>query len=427
MLHVVCKGNLKVFFCGGDHRMVDYASSWIADRDLDKYPHLVDVLQGLTNVVTGLPDPIIGVLPNIIESLGLEDRILTPVLVRFLLRNCKNQWSTIVSSEARVEMLRYCIQDNKILDLEGLPLLPLAGGQWVEFSIGAASSRYFVDQPIFKVLSHSTEGLVDINTVTSPFEKFVETDVLKIYWSSMDVLSIGARIKYVYQNLCYKRSEVNRSQVGVSGIGYIKDLCLRFRPKYSESQTQTDDTIEQQPDGFPTDSWIKSFWYMTHTLNQTDRETLLSLLEGIHVLPITRQRLAPLSNDMPVVYLDYKKHSNDLTLTKFLDVLEDQLDCRVMRSDFFTTDATTTDYATAMDYVFEVTDATKVLNIVSRVETHKLYILEQSFCQVVCNYMAKWLSSDQGLNDVGLRTLKSLPIYRLYENSMSVPLQGSET
>ncbi|KAF9970443.1 hypothetical protein BGZ65_011120, partial [Modicella reniformis] len=289
-------------------------------------------------------------------------------------------------------MLKYCIQDNKISDLEGLPLLPLACGQWAEFSTGAASSRYLVDQPIFKALSYSKEGLVDIDIDASLVQKFKEITAFNIYWSSMSASVIGSRVKDVFQRLYYKSSGNKHRPVNI---------------------------VEQPADAFPTNSWITSFWDMTRSLNRTDRETLLSLLEGTHVLPITRQRLAPLSNELPVVYLDMK-HSKEPTLTNFLDVLEGQLDCRVMRSDSIITDAV------AMDYVFEVTDASKVLHVVSRVETHKLYVLEQPFCHVVCSYMTKWLPSDQGLNDVGLRTLKSLPIYQLYKSSKLVPLQDSE-
>ncbi|KAF9917341.1 hypothetical protein BGZ65_012915, partial [Modicella reniformis] len=210
MLHVVCKGNLEVFFCGseerGDQRMVDYASSWIAGRDIDEYPHLVGVLQGLTNVVIGLPDIVLKTLPDITKSLGLEDRILTPALVRRLLRQHKSQWSTITPGDTCVEMLKYCIQDDKISDLEGLPLLPLAGGQWVEFSTRAASSRYLVSPMIFDALSYSKEGLVDIDIDVSLVQRFRgfrgfregtefrEGADFSIYWSSMRVAVIGARI-----------------------------------------------------------------------------------------------------------------------------------------------------------------------------------------------------------------------------------------
>ncbi|KAF9947773.1 hypothetical protein BGZ65_008554, partial [Modicella reniformis] len=313
---------------------------------------------------------------------------------RKLLRQHKNQWSTVTSGNILIEMLKYCIQDEKISDLEGLPLLPLADGQWVEFSTRAASSRYLVSETIFNALSYSKEGLVDIDIDITLVQSFKEFTAFKMYWSSMRAPVIGTRIKDVYQRLCYESSDSKHIPV---------------------------DTIEQSSEAFPTNSWITSFWDMVLCLDSAERKTLLTLLEGTHVLPITRQRLAPLSTVFPVVYLDCNNHSNEPTLTDFLNVLEDQLCCRVMRSDFFITDAT------AMDYVFEVTDATKVLNIVSRVEADKLYILEQSFCHVTCSYMAKWLSSDEVLNNVGLRTLKSLPIYRLYESSKLVPLQGSET
>jgi hypothetical protein len=47
-----------------------------------------------------------------------------------------------VSNETKVEMLKYCIEDKEIVDLKGLPLLPVAGNQWVEFDVDKSNGRY---------------------------------------------------------------------------------------------------------------------------------------------------------------------------------------------------------------------------------------------------------------------------------------------
>jgi len=144
-LHVVCRDNLSVFFCRTDEtsdlRTVGYTESWIAGRDLDNYPLLLQALQALEDVVIDLPDPILKLIPGVAKTQNLEDRILTPDLVRKLLRKHKIEWSDVESPETKVEMLKYCIQDEKVEDLEGLPLLPLAGKQWVEFSVSESCTR----------------------------------------------------------------------------------------------------------------------------------------------------------------------------------------------------------------------------------------------------------------------------------------------
>jgi len=144
-LHVVCRKNLRVFFCRTDKtsdlRVVNYKESWIAGRDLDEYPLLLQALQTMEDVVIDLPDPILKLIPGVAKTQNLEDRILTPDLVRKLLRKHKIDWSDVVSRETKIEMLMYCIQDEKVEDLEGLPLLPLAGNQWVEFSVSESCTR----------------------------------------------------------------------------------------------------------------------------------------------------------------------------------------------------------------------------------------------------------------------------------------------
>ncbi|KAF9345297.1 hypothetical protein BGX34_004873, partial [Mortierella sp. NVP85] len=377
-----------------DLRTVNYKESWIAGRDLDKYPLLLQALQTLDNVVTDLPDPILNLLPGAVESLELEDRVLTPKMVRKLLREQRNEWPDVVSSDTKIEMLKYSIQDDDITDLEGLPLLPLAGGQWVEFSINTSSSRFLVPLPVFKALSYSNDGLVDINIDTTLVEKFKTDTAFDVYWSTMGVSVIASRLKDVYQQLYYQSNG---------------------------NEPQPVDSIQQQPDAFPSNEWIGDFWNMTRYLPSSDRRTLLSLMEGVHVIPITRDRLAPLSTKFQVAYLDPMRESTELTLRDFINILEDQLEYRVLRRESFITENI------AEDYVFEISNAVKVLNVIDHLKKGKIYGLNQTLRQVLCHYMAKWLPIDQRLDDVCLRTLKSLPIYIEYENSTLVPLQRPES
>ncbi|KAF9347998.1 hypothetical protein BGX26_000534 [Mortierella sp. AD094] len=394
LLQVICRDNLKVFFCksddDGDHHLVDYRSLWIAGRDINLYPLLVKTLQGLTDVAVGLPDAVLQTIPDVISSLGLESRILTPALVRRLLREHKNHWSSMVSSETRVEMLKYCVEDDNIKDLEGLPLLPLSGDLWVEFNIGQARERYLVKQEIFTVLSHSNKGLVDIEFNELLVMKFYSETEFHVFWSEINNSVISARIKDTYDRLFYDDS--SRTKKG----------C-----------------IIQPVDGFPATKWILDFWIMVRSL--ASQKSLLSLVEGLHLLPTTRQRLAPLTSDFPVVYLDRHKDNNRSTLVPFIKVLDEQLDCRVMRED----SGDWEDIAT--DYIFEVLDACKVLDILSETSPENLVSLNQDQGKIACQYMSKWLSGGAYLDDKQLFTLKTLPIYQTYDKSALVSLQYPES
>ncbi|KAK3820135.1 MAG: hypothetical protein J3Q66DRAFT_439182 [Benniella sp.] len=397
-LHVVCRKNLRVFFCKtnetSDLRAVNYKESWIAGRDLDKYPLILQALQALEDVVIDLPDPILKLIPEVAKTLMLENRILTPELVRKLLRKHKIEWSDVVSPETKIEMLKYCIQDEKVADLEGLPLLPLAGNQWVEFSVSESPTRFLVPRPVFKVLSYANDGLVDIDIDNMLVDKFNEDASFHVYWSTMEASIIASRVRDVFQNLCYQSTG---------------------------NEPQSLDSIQQRPDTFPSNEWIDHFWDMIRFLLSSERRTLLSQMEGIHVIPITRDRLAPLSTKFQVAYLDTMKESTEPTLKEFINVLEDQLEYRVLRRESFITENI------AEDYVFEISNAVKVLNVIDHLKKGKLYGLNQALRQILCNYMAKRLQIDQRLDDVCLRTLKSLPIYIEYENSTLVPLQRPES
>ncbi|KAF9918470.1 hypothetical protein BX616_008570 [Lobosporangium transversale] len=393
VLRVVCKEDLAVFFCGSetsnDQRLVSYSSSWIAGRDLDCHPHLLKALQELDEIVVDLPDPILEELQEVIEDLDLEDRILTPELVRVLLRDTKKRWSSSTSNETRIDMLTYCIQDGEIADLEGLPLLPMAGDTWVEFCSDERDCRYITSPKIFKVLEHSNEGLVDIDIDADLVESFRNEEGFSAFWCNLQIPDLAAR---------------------------IRDLFFAF--VYSGRSIPVN-VIDQTEEDFPTAQWIKDFWEMVCSFKEGS--SLLSRLDGLHLLPITRGRLSPLSKSFPVAYLDQSDLSKEPTLQSFIDVLDKQLDYRVLREGFMRHEGI------AGDYVFDVSNASMVLEIVPKISEAKLKGLPQADCQVICNYIARWLSTEVGLHIEQRKALMSLPIFQTYDMSSLVPLQGTGT
>jgi len=140
---IVVNSQFNVFFADSRHgsqHAVSYQNATIADPVMDKYPLLLDLLKRMTNLVCGVPENIANVLRSVVEDSGVRDNILTPQKVRDLLRERKDSWRDI-TSVAKTQILDYCIHDGSVRDLEGLPLLPMANGSWVEFRMSFASSR----------------------------------------------------------------------------------------------------------------------------------------------------------------------------------------------------------------------------------------------------------------------------------------------
>ncbi|KAF8944016.1 hypothetical protein BGZ46_006365, partial [Entomortierella lignicola] len=102
-------------------------------------------------------------------------------------------------------------------------------------------------------------------------------------------------------------------------------------------------------------------------------------------------------------------------------ILDDHLDCRVMRED----SGNWVNIAAA--YVFEISDAHKILDILSNAEEEKLDNLDQDHRRIACQYMSQWLSVESDLDGLQLRTLKTLPIYQTYDESSFISLAYHES
>jgi hypothetical protein len=135
----------KVFVCGSKAKGACYirqfSTLYIAGRDLDRYPLLKESLHSMVNMAEGIPNVILREIAALIPALGLDQVILTPAHVREILFDNSEQWSSIADSATRVEMIQYCILDNDVAGLEGLPLLPLDGDIWVDFLQSKAQER----------------------------------------------------------------------------------------------------------------------------------------------------------------------------------------------------------------------------------------------------------------------------------------------
>lgn len=140
---VTTNNDFKVLFADsadGEPSTMSYQMAMIADPAMNEYPLLLNLLKGMVNLVCSMPENIISVLRQIVDASGVQDNIFTPQKVRDLLREYKHSWKDSTSDDIKLEILSYCIRDNQIMDLKGLPLLLKADGSWVEFPRNIANS-----------------------------------------------------------------------------------------------------------------------------------------------------------------------------------------------------------------------------------------------------------------------------------------------
>ncbi|KAF9281483.1 hypothetical protein BGZ68_006618 [Mortierella alpina] len=385
LLEVVLAEDRVVFFSGtkarGDERMVPYSSSWIAGRDLDDFPLLVDILHEVTNVVAGLPDAILDVIPGAFDMYDMENRVLAPASVRDLLRDHKDEWLLTASADARMQMLNYCLEDKGFEDLEGLPLLPMVGNLWVEFSKERSSERHLLLDTQFDVLKYSPEGIVDISVTDLPLTTFRDQR-FKIFWANITYQQAAARVKDMFHRLCYKGDEVPS--------GCIMHL----------------------EDGFPSDSWLADFWEMSSETKLACE--LLKMLEKYHLLPILERQIAPLSTESFVISNWANRDSE--ALEAFSTVLYD-LGCRLLR------DLNSFPKGASSQYLVELSEADRILTILCKQQAECLRNMPQEQCRRVSQYMAEWLSHGAALDQEQLRVMRTLPIYLDYSEAAYVSLE----
>ncbi|KAF9082980.1 hypothetical protein BGX23_011899 [Mortierella sp. AD031] len=399
MLSDILSRDCPVFFCGpkpnGPMSVESYSNLYIAGRDLDAYPLLTKALHAVTTLAEGVPDVVLEEIFAVVESLGMTSRILTSAMVTSLLQDTKKQWNLTVDDATRVEMLKYCLQDDKSVNLVGLPLLPLAGGSWVEFSRKQARGRFLVSLEVFKALSESNNGLVNLDVEGYPFEDIEigcrsgskSGSKSKRYWSTMPVSSIAERLKTVFDNTVY--------QNGVIPEGNVSQVSGQF----------------------PSDEWLTNFWNMAHSLSSAvDQRDLLSGLVGVHLIPIRRGFLAPLSKDCPVLYLNPETGRDMPVLRRALAVLDEGLSCQTLR------EIPMGSMSLLRGYLVDVSVGPRVLSVLAKVDAAGFQNLSPTDRDHLRKYLSISLSPRASLDSHQKRALRCLPVFEMYGDTSLSPL-----
>ncbi|GJJ74593.1 sacsin [Entomortierella parvispora] len=385
---VVLNNQLRVFFAdssNGRQHAVSYQHATIADPAMNKFPLLLDLLRTMTNLVCGVPEEIAYVLRSVVEDNGVQDNILTPQKVRRLLREAKEHWRYSTSNEAKTQILEYCIHDGKINDLEGLPLLPMADGSWVEFRMSFASSRYFTDEATCRVLQFANDGIVNTN---------------------LKNLS-GAKV--FFQGAGIFMSNLQHSTI-VSKIRESLDTKLYY------NQCRSPLAISQPTEGvFLSDEWIMEVWGLLHKSNLSDA-TLKPLL-GCHLVPTEGGLLAPLKQEQKIIHRSGFLSSH-LDSDRVLSLLGITLECSVVRNGL------QDEFSWWNECFVSVTDVGTILLLLEAKSDDIQVKLDQSQRKTLCDYISGTLSSRSTLGNSQRWILGKLPIYQGYISTEFVPLSN---
>ncbi|KAG0213553.1 hypothetical protein BGX33_002837 [Mortierella sp. NVP41] len=374
----------KVFICGSkDDQFLEHPSAvYFAGSDIDQFPLLKESLHKMVYLAEGVPGVILKEIADLKTPLGGLQDFLTPALVRGILSDNKEEWTSTADTATRVEMMRYCLLDNDVSGLEGLPLLPLHGGIWAEFALDKADKRYYVPRIVFETLTKAGAGvdLVDLNARDFPFDQIIAASNDTKFWSPMQPSPIAERIRLAYDSNCY--------QGGVVPAG-----C-----------------ISQMPEQFPSDEWLQDFWNMAHSLSE--RRDMFSGLAGIHLFPAGGGQLAPFSTERRVVYLNKSIPGNVGVgvIEKVSSILEQYLGCSVLRPWFGQPGPH------LKQFVVDMSDVPGILDLFSKKTDGQLEAIAQADRMHLARYLKAFLKPTATISEEQRRLLRRLPVYKGYDS-----------
>ncbi|KAF9123426.1 hypothetical protein BGW39_008978 [Mortierella sp. 14UC] len=379
VLMAVLLQDRKVFFCGSRAKdncyLRKYSTLYIAQRDMDQHPLLKESLHSMISMAEDMPDIIQQEITALVATLGLDQVILTPAHVRQILFDNKERWASTADSATRVDMLKYCLLDNNIADLEGLPLLPLDGDIWVDFEKMRSHERFFVPRMVFETLSQANASLVDLNVEGYPFGQIHKAFRRATFWTSMPASSIAKRIRWAFHRGCYQD-------------GQVPTGCI--------SQSRE----------FPSDDWIMDFWDMAHEL--PDSTELFSGLAGLHLFPVGRGQLAPLSKEHRVIYIDSSAFGISEITDKVAAAMEQHLHCSVLRPWFRHPSFL------LLQFVIEIHRLPGLLDLLSNVTPDQFAAVSQQDREYLAKFLTLFLQPTVKLSKEQHHVLRRLPVFKRY-------------
>ncbi|KAL5721483.1 hypothetical protein ACHQM5_005125 [Ranunculus cassubicifolius] len=225
------------------------------DEQFTNTKELGEALSLLGMPIVHIPDSLMNMFLSYNSS--FQQRVVTPGTVRNFLRQCKKL--TMISRQLKIILLEYCLQDLIDTDVgkhvNGLPLLPLASGEFGYFSEASQGISYYVCNELeYRMLQRISSRLVDKN---------IPLNLLK-------------RLSAI--------SEVSGANILLFNIKYLLQLFEAFVPVSWRYKGRV--VWNPEADNHPQPSWFVIFW-----LYIRDQPDALSLFGDWPILPSTSGHL----------------------------------------------------------------------------------------------------------------------------------------
>ncbi|KAF5200676.1 Sacsin, partial [Thalictrum thalictroides] len=355
-------------------KWVSPTEAFVHDEQFTKSKELSETLLLLGIPVIHFPSFLINMFLSYDSS--FQQRLVSPAKIRTFLRQCETL--TTLSGFCKLILLEYCLQDLIDTDVGkyayGLPLIPLASGEFGYFSEASQGISYYVCSELEHRLLHKMSNrIVDIN---------IPPNILR------RLLAI---------------TEASGANIVVFSVHCLLQLFPAFVP----ASWRYERRVLWDPESnvsHPASSWFLIFWQYLR-----DKHEAVSLFGDWPILPSTSGHLYAPSNNTKLV--------NTERLPNTMKGLLVKIGCRVLDPKYGIQHLDLSQYlysangASVLDAIFDVFSPNEdVLQTISHIEVHEKVELRQFLLD------PKWYVGDSVTN-FQIRNCKRLPIFEVYSNA----------
>ncbi|XP_077231071.1 zinc finger, C3HC4 type (RING finger) family protein [Tasmannia lanceolata] len=156
----------------GGGNWVSPDEAFLHDEEFTKSKELEEALVMLRMPIVHLPKPLVDMIFKYASR--FQQRVVSPFTVRHYLRECENLNTS--SRILKIVLLEYCLLDLVDADVRrhanGLPLLPLASGNFGLFSEASEGISYFICNELeYKLLHQVSDSIIDRNIPSDLFSR----------------------------------------------------------------------------------------------------------------------------------------------------------------------------------------------------------------------------------------------------------------
>ncbi|KAK1273593.1 hypothetical protein QJS04_geneDACA019168 [Acorus gramineus] len=346
--------------------------AFIHDEVFYKAKELADTLILLEMPIVHLPDPLGEMLSR--YATNIQKGMISPRTVRNFLRECKIIYT--LNKIHRLILLEYCLSDLLDADvgeqMTGLPLLPLASGEFGLFSESSKGVSYFIcNEMEYKLLNLVSDRVID---------------------------------RSIFPCLLDRLSEIGRlssANLALFDIKCFLQFVNRFFPVDWKHKSRVAWNTESSAN-HPKADWFMLFWQYIR-----DRCPDLSVFSDWPILPSTSGHLYKASKSSKLINVQY--------LSDTLKELLENIGCKILDTNYGI------DHRDLYLYVYDA-NGTGVLSAISESvssEGDSSLMMFNNFADTEINELRKFLFDPKwyiggSLSDSHLKICKKLPIFRLY-------------